>query len=427
MRQVISVLFVTLVLALIIGIPVGFAIGISSTLYLVLQGFPPVGIISQRMVEGVNSFPLMALPLFILSGEIMAYGSTPRLMRLANMILGRVPGGLGATAAAGCGFFGAISGSGVATTAAIGGMMGPEMVRKGYGAGFTASLLAGAGALGIVIPPSLSMVVYGTTASVSIGNLFLAGIIPGLLAVASLIFLTMYIGSKRGYKSETKTFSGEQRLKIVLDAALPLVMPAIILGGVLSGIVTPTESAVIAVVYAFILATLVYKELSMKSFIKICINSAISSSVIMFIMSTATPFGWIMATQNIPQVFARTLLSISNNPTTLYLLITLLLLFLGTFMETNSTIILMTPIFLPIVANLGMDPIHFGIAMILNLAVGGATPPLAVCLFTSTRILGIRIEDTFPDIFYIVGTLILVLILVVLIPQLSMWLPTVIR
>lgn len=423
----ISLLFITLVAALIIGIPVGFAIGISSALYLLLQGFPPLSIVSQRMVEGLNSFPLMALPLFILSGEIMAYGSTPRLMRLANMFLGKVPGGLGATAAAGCGFFGAISGSGVATTAAIGGIMGPEMVKKGYGAGFTASILAGAGALGIVIPPSLSMVVYGTSGSVSIGTLFLAGIVPGLLAVLSLILLSVYIGKKRGYLSEKIVFSTEQKIKIILDAALPLVMPGIILGGVLSGAVTPTESAVIAVVYAFILATFVYRELNLRSLVRICINSAISSSIIMFIMSTATPFSWIMATQNIPQLFGKALLSISSNPTTLYLLITVLLLFLGTFMETNSTIILMTPILLPLVVNLGMDPVHFGIAMILNLAVGGATPPLAVCLFTSTRILGIRIEDTFPDILYVVATLTLTLVIVVLFPQLSMWLPNFLR
>jgi C4-dicarboxylate transporter DctM subunit len=423
----VSILFLTLVIALIIGIPVGFAVGISSTLYLIMQGFPPVSIVAQRMVEGVNSFPLMALPLFILSGEIMAYGSTPRLMKLANMFLGRVPGGLGATAAAGCGFFGAISGSGVATTAAIGGIMGPEMVKKGYKPGFTASLLAGAGALGIVIPPSLSMVVYGTTGSVSIGNLFLAGIIPGILAVGALIALSVYIGKRRGYLSDEGKYSRDQKFKIILDAALPLLMPGIILGGVLSGAVTPTESAVVAVVYAFILATFVYRELTFRSLVSICINSAISSSIIMFIMSTATPFGWIMATQNIPQLFAKGLLAISSNPTIIYLLITLLLLFLGTFMETNSTIILMTPILLPIVVNLGMDPIHFGIAMILNLAVGGATPPLAVCLFTSTRILGIRIEDTFPDIFYVVGTLALTLLLVVLIPQLSMWLPNLVR
>lgn len=423
----ISILFIVLIVALIIGIPIGFAIGISATLYLVIQGFPPISIIPQRMVEGINSFPLMALPLFILSGEIMAYGSTPRLMRLANMCLGKVPGGLGAAAVAGCGFFGAISGSGVATTAAIGGIMGPEMVKKGYSPGLTASLLAGAGGLGVVIPPSLSMVVYGATGGVSIGTLFLAGLIPGLLCIGALILLSVVLGKKRGYISTSEYLSFEEKVKIVLDAMLPLIMPGIILGGVMTGIATPTESAVVAVVYAFILATFVYKEFSWNSLKDVCVKSSISTAIIMFIMATATPFGWIMATQNIPQLFAETLLSITKNPIAIYLLIMLLLLFLGTFMETNSTIILLTPILLPIVVNLGFDPVHFGIAMILNLVIGGVTPPLAVCLFTSTRILGIRIEDTFPDIFYVLGVMTLVLLFVVLFPQLTLWLPTFLR
>lgn len=424
----IAVLFITLIITLAIGIPVGFSIGISSMVYLLLQGSLPISILSQRMVEGINSFPLMALPLFILSGEIMAYGSTPRLMRLANLILGRIPGGLGAAATAGCGFFGAISGSGVATTAAIGGVMGPEMVKKGYGKGFTASLLAGAGALGIIIPPSLSMVVYGTSGGVSIGNLFLAGFIPGLLTIGFLIILAVFMGKKRNYRG-TEDISSRPGayLRIFIDALLPLFMPVIILGGVLSGIITPTESAVIAVIYAFILAMFVYKELKFNDIINICIKSAISSSIILFIMSTATPFGWIMATQNVPSIFAQVLLSISNNPIIIYLLIALLLLFLGTFMETNSIIILLTPMLLPVVTSLGMDPIHFGIIMILNLAIGGATPPLAVCLFTSTRILGIKVEDTFPDIFYVVGVMVLALLLVVLIPQLSLFLPSILK
>ncbi|MDK2905407.1 MAG: C4-dicarboxylate transporter, DctM subunit [Eubacteriaceae bacterium] len=323
--------------------------------------------------------------------------------------------------------FGAISGSGVATTAAIGGVMGPEMVKKGYGKGFTASILAGAGALGIVILPSLSMVVYGTSGSVSIGDLFLAGIIPGILTVAFLVILAVIIGKKRGYRGAEGRLTAGDRVKIFIDALLPLFMPVIILGGVLSGVITPTESAVIAVVYAFILAMFVYKELKLKDIVNICTSSAISSAIILFIMSTAAPFGWIMATQNIPELIANVLLSISRNPTVIYLLIILLLLFLGTFMETNSTIILLTPILLPLVTSLGMDLIHFGISMILNLAIGGATPPLAVCLFTSTRILKIRVEDTFPDILYVCGTMVLALLLVVLIPQLSLFLPSVLK
>ncbi len=423
----VAMLFIVLLLALIIGIPVGFSIGISSMVYLMFQGFPPMSILAQRMIEGINSFPLLALPLFILSGEIMAYGSTPRLMRLANMIMGKIPGGLGGAAVVGCGFFGAISGSGVATTAAIGGVMGPEMVKSGYGKGFTASLLAGAGTLGIVIPPSLSMVVYATTGSTSLGELFLAGIIPGFLTVGLLVLLSIIIGKKRGYKGTEGKLQFSDRVKIFADALLPLFMPIIILGGVLSGIITPTESASIAVIYAFILATFVYKELKVTEIIRICSSSAVSSAIILFIMATAGPFGWIMATQNIPKLFADTLLSVSSSPIVIYTLITLLLIFLGTFMETNSTIILLTPILLPIVTSLGMSPIHFGIVLILNLAIGGATPPLAVCLFTSTRILKIRIEDTFPDILFVVGIMIISLLFVLFIPSLSLYLPNILK
>ncbi|MDI3532949.1 MAG: C4-dicarboxylate transporter, DctM subunit [Synergistaceae bacterium] len=419
----ILVLFVALIVALFIGIPVGFAIGISSMIFLLISGFPPLSIIPQRMVEGVNSFPLMALPLFILSGEIMAYGATPRLMRLANMILGRVPGGLGAAAAGGCAFFGAISGSGVATTAAIGSIMGPEMVKNGYHKSFTASLLAGAGALGIIIPPSISMVVYGTACTVSIGDLFLAGIIPGLLTVGFLIGLDVVLGIKRSYRNAVgNNLSLGEHFVVFVDALLPLFMPIIILGGVLSGIFTPTEAAAIAVFYAFFLAAFIYRELKLSDIYTICARSAETSAIILFIMATAAPFGWIMATQNVPEVFAKVLLSLSSNPVVIYLLIMVLLLFLGTFMETNSTIILVAPILLPVVTTLGFSPIHFGIAMILNLAIGGATPPLAVCLFTSCKILGISVEDTFPDIVYVVLTMCVALLIVVLFPQLSLFL-----
>lgn len=220
---------------------------------------------------------------------------------------------------------------------------------------------------------------------------------------------------------------GESIVKIIIDALLPLLMPIIILGGVMTGLVTPTESAVIAVMYAFILATFVYKELKLKDIAAICTKCTITSSIILFIMAAAAPFGWIMATQNVPQLFSAGILSLTSNPILINILIMLLLLFLGTFMETNSIIIIMTPILLPLVTAMGMTPIHFGIVMILNLAVGGVTPPLAVNLFTSCRILGIKVEDTFPDVFLVVGAMTLALILVAFIPQLSMLLPTILR
>ena len=421
----IAIMFVTLLVMLIIGVPVSFSIGISALTYLFAAGFPPPLIMVQKMIDGVNSFPLLALPLFILSGEIMAYGCTPRLMRLANLILGRVPGGLGAAGIAGCGFFGAISGSGVATTAAIGGVVAPEMVRKGYGKGYSAAVMAGAGTLGMVIPPSLPMVIFATSSSnISIGRMFMAGLIPGLMVVGLLIVLNTILSIRRNYGAERALYAKGEPLRIVIDALFPLLTPVIILGGVLSGVVTPTEAGVLAVVYAFLLSVFMYGEFKYKHLVQVATKTVVTSSIILFIMSSASPFGWLMATQNIPTRVAATLLSLDISPLFIHFAIMLLLLFLGTFMETNSIIILLTPMLLPVVMGLGQDPIHFGTIMMLNLAIGGATPPLAVCLFTSTRIVGIKVEETFPDILYVVGFMVIGLILTLLFPGLALWMPT---
>jgi len=416
-------MFAALGICLIIGVPVGFAIGISATIYLAGAGFPPLSIIPTKIVDGVNSFSLLALPLFIISGNIMSYGCTPRLMRFANMILGRLPGGLGAAGVASAGFFGAISGSGVATTAAVGGLVGPEMVKQGYGKGFTASLLCAGGTLGIVIPPSLPMVIYCTSANTSVGRLFLAGIIPGIMTIVALIIFNVIVSKRRGYASERIHYSFKEVVTITLDAVLPLLMPVLILGGVLSGIFTPTESAAVAVVYAFILAKFVYRELSFKQLYKVLSESTISTAIIMFIMACAAPFAWLMATQNIPALFAEVMLGISSNKAILLSLISLLLLVLGTFMETNSIIILMTPMLFPIVTGLGMDPIHFGVLMVLMMAIGGTTPPLAVCLFTSCRTIDITVEETFPDILWVCAVLVGCYALTLIFPQISLTLP----
>ncbi len=419
----IGLMFAILGICLVLGVPVGFAIGISATVYLTSAGFPPLSIIPTKMVDGINSFSLLALPLFIISGNIMSYGCTPRLMRFANMLLGRLPGGLGAAGVASAGFFGAISGSGVATTAAVGGLVGPEMVKQGYGKGYTASLLCAGGTLGIVIPPSLPMVIYCTSANTSVGRLFLAGVIPGLMTILSLIIFNVFIAKRRGYGSERNHYTKKQVISITVDALLPLFMPVIILGGVLTGIFTPTESAAVAVIYAFVLGKFVYRELSFKDLYKVLNESVKSSAIIMFIMACAAPFAWLMATQNIPTLFANVILSISSNKAVLMLLISFLLLVLGTFMETNSIIILMTPMLYPIVTGLGMNPIHFGVLMVMMMAIGGTTPPLAVCLFTSTRAVGITVEESFPDILYICAVLVLCYTLALVFPQIVMTLP----
>ncbi len=417
-------MFVIFVICLALAVPVGFSIGISATFFLVFGSNIPISIVVQKMVDGINSFSYLALPLFVLSGAIMVYGSTPRLMRLANLLLGRLPGGLGAAGSLGCGFFGAISGSGVATTASIGAIVAPEMVRQGYGKGFTASLIAASGTLGLVIPPSVCMVVYAQNAGVSIGSMFLAGFIPGFIAVFLLGGLSVVVAIRRNYKGEPVAVSTvKDVIMIVLDALLPLLMPVIILGGVLSGMFTPTESATIATVYAFLLAKFVYKEITWKQLYRTLVDSARASASILFIIAAATPFGWVLTMKNVTAIVSNAVLSALHSPALIYLAIVLILCILGTFMESFTIIILTTPIFLPIIQSIGVDPVAYGIVLMFCICIGGVTPPLAVCLFTSCRILKIRIEETIPDVWLVIGVLFVVTLLLMVCPQISLFLP----
>lgn len=420
-------LFIVLAICLVIGVPVAFSIGISCMTLLAINGNPPLDIVVQRMVSGSKSFSMLAMPMFIFAGALMVYGSTPRLMRFANMLLRRIPGGLGATAMAACGFFGAVSGSGVASAAAIGKIIGPEMIEQGYPKGLTAGLIAAGGTMACIIPPSIVMVVYAQSAGVSIGDMFLGGLVPGFLTILALIGLNCFFATRRNKKEDKDphVYTAKECVEITLDAILPLLMPIFILGGVFSGLCTATEAAVVAVIYSFILAVFVYKELSFKEFFKVASDSVVTTGVIMLIISCATPFGWIMSTQKVPTLFANWLLGITDSKFLIIAFMFLLLLFLGTFMETICIIILVTPILLPIATSLGITPLHFGIAMLMNLMVGSLTPPLSVNLFTSCRVLGMKIDEAFPDTLYVIATVTIMAIMTFSIPVLSEFLPAV--
>ena len=286
-------MFVALAVCLLIGVPVAFSIGISCMTLLYVNGGPSMDILLQRMVSGAKSFNMLAMPMFIFAGALMVYGSTPRLIKLANMLLRKFPGGLGATAMAACGFFGAVSGSGVASAAAIGKIIGPSMLEEGYPKGLTSGLIAAGGTMACIIPPSIVMVVYAQSASVSVGDMFLGGVAPGLLTIIALIALNSFFAVRR-QKKENKDpheYTVNERMKIILDALLPLLMPVAILGGVFSGLCTATEAAVVAVVYALFLAVFVYRELTLKDFFKVSADAVVSTGVIMLIISVASPFG----------------------------------------------------------------------------------------------------------------------------------------
>ena len=414
-------MFIALAVCLLIGTPVGLSIGISCMTFLISSGYPPLDIVAQRMMSGANSFNMLAMPLFVFSGLLMMYGSTPRLMKFANMLLRRMPGGLGAATLAACGFFGAVSGSGVASAAAIGSTCGPEMIRQGYPKGLTAGLIAAGGTMACIIPPSIIMVVYASISAVSVGDIFLAGVVPGLLTIVALIGLNWFLSVRRAKKESFSAhhYTSMEKFHITVDAILPMLMPIFVLASVFSGFCTATEAAVVAVIYSFILAAFVYRELTVKAFFNAAASSVVTSAVIMLIISAATPFGWILSTQNVPQMFAAWVLAIAKTKFFILLFFFLLLIILGCFMETVCIIILITPILLPIALTLGMDPIHFGVAMLLSLMVGSLTPPLSVNLFTSCRVLNMNLDEAFPDTLSVIGVVSIMAIIVFAFPQLS--------
>lgn len=424
MNTSLIVLFAILAICLVIGIPVAYSIGISCMAILLFEGNPPLDIIVQRATSGAKSFSMMAMPMFIFAGSLMVYGSTPRLMRFANMLLRKLPGGLGTTALAACGFFGAVSGSGVASAATIGKIIGPEMLKQGYPRGLTVGLIAAGGTMACIIPPSIVMVVYSSCSGASVGDMFLAGFIPGLLCILCLILLNTFFAVRREREQVDRTeYTPQEMLKITFDAILPLLMPVFILGSVFAGICTATEASVVATIYAFILAVFVYKELTLKDFYKVAAESVVTTGCIMLIMSLATPFGWIMSIQNVPTLFANWLLSITSSKFMILTLMFLLLLFLGTFMETVCIIILVTPILLPIATTLGVGTVHFGVAMLMALMVGSLTPPLSVNLFTSCRVLNVRYDEAFPDTLWVILTVAFCAALTFAFPQITETIP----
>ena len=378
--------------SLALGVPVAFCLGFTSLAALFLLDEPLI-ILAQRMFTGMDSFSLMAVPFFVLAGELMNRGGTTRrLIDFANVLVGRIPGGLAHTNIVASMFFGGISGSAVADAAAMGTILVPGMVRKGYPPGFSAAVTAASSTMGPIIPPSIFMVIMGVTVTeVSIGGLFVAGIVPGLMLGLSMMVLTYVMAKRRNFPREESPITLRRFGHDLLGAFPALVAPIIILGGILGGVCTPTEAAAVAVLYALILGMLIYRELSWRDMFEVLTSSGVTTAVLLMIIGMANIFSWVLAAEEVPQRIAEAMLTITTNPYLILLLINVFLVFIGMFLEGGAAIIILAPTLLKVAVTVGIDPLHFGLMMVLNIVVGLLTPPLGVCLFVVCGVTGLSL------------------------------------
>ena len=438
--QIVEVLFGTFFILLLIGTPITVSLGVSALAAFMYLGDDPIKIV-QMAFRSVGSFPLMALPAFILAGALMeASGVSRRLVKIAESFAGPVTGGLGAATILACVFFGAISGSGPATTAAVGMLMIPAMTKRGYDRGYASAVTASAGGLGIIVPPSIPMVIFGISGmgmnptpeavakfgsfqSLSIPKLFVAGVIPALL-IATGLLIANYVRSKRyGYTGLTATWSFKDMFRAIKSGVWSVLAPLIILGGIYTGFFTPTESAIVAIFYTLFVGIFLHKELKLKDLFHALETTTWLTGRVLLILFTATVFGRLLVENQIPAIVAQALLDYTTNLYLIWALIICFLLFVGMFMETLATIMILTPVLLPIMYNVGVDPVHFGVVMIATLAIGFQTPPLGENLFVASGVGGATIEEIsvkgIP--FAILATI--VIFILAYVPQLSLFLP----
>jgi C4-dicarboxylate transporter DctM subunit len=405
------------------GVPIAIAMGLAGFSAIVFRGNIPIEVTAQRFVTGVDSFPLLAVPFFILAGALMNTGGvTERLVRLANAMVGRLTGGLGHVVVVTNMIMAGMSGSAVADAAGTGAVLIPSMVRAGYGAAFSAAVTASASTIGPIIPPSIPFVVFGILASVSIGRLFLGGAVPGILMGLYLMVVVYLVSKKRGYARGERTSA--TRLWGAFKSALPaLMLPVIILWGIVGGAVTPTEAAVLAVLYALFLGVFVYRELTFSSMAQVFCEAALTTGVIMFIVAGASLLAWMMTREQAGPTLVGAVTSVTRDPRLVLLLINIILLILGCFLETLSLMILLVPVLMPLINALGIDPVHFGVVFTLNLMIGLITPPVGMSMFIACSIARIRLVDFAREIPLFVVALVLVLLLITYYPPLVLFLP----
>lgn len=411
--MLVTILLISFFVLLIIGVPISFSLSISAFLAVMMTGTIPVMTLVQKTFRAIDSFTLLAIPFFVFAGNVMARGGvSKKLTDIAATLVGRMPGGLAHVTTLSSTFFGAISGSAPATTSAVGAVMIPQMEEHGYDKSFTAAVAASSGTIGLIIPPSNNMVLYGTLAGASVGKMFLGGVIPGLIMAAAIITISYVISVKRGYRGEAG-FSGQAVLHAFLDGIWALLMPLIILGGIYSGLFTPTEAAAVAVFYGLLVSVLVYRNLGWKGFKDTIFASASSTASIMFLVANAHIFSYLLSSEQIPQAFASFMVGVSSNPIVIKLIIVLALMVIGCFLDNAVAIILLTPIFYPVMASMGVDLCYFGVLMVFVLAIGQITPPVGLCLFVACDIGKVTIEGISKEIIpYIIGLVLVALLLV---------------
>lgn len=421
----ILVLVLSFICLLAIGTPVAWSIAISAmlTLLVSIPMIPAFTTVSQRMGTGLDSFALLAIPLFILSGELMNKGGIAhRLIAFAKTLVGALPGGLALINIISAMLMGAIAGSAMAAASAMGSILGPEMEKEGYSREFGAAVNITAATTGLVIPPSNVLIVYSlASGGASIAALFLAGYIPGLLTGLFLMIVASFWAKKKGYKVGERS-SLKQIFKAFIDALPSLFMLVVVIGGIVTGIFTATEASAIAVLYSLILG-FIYKEINLPKIPQILLDSSATTAVVMLLIGASMSMSWALSYENIPQEISSGLLALSDNPVIILLIINLLLLFVGIFMDMTPAVLIFTPIFLPVITKLGLDPVHFGIIMVLNLCIGLCTPPVGSVLFVGVGIAKTSIEKVIKPLLPLFLAMILALFLVTYFPELSLWLP----
>ena len=418
-----AILGLVFVLGLVIGMPVAITLGVSSLAYLLYQGMPLV-VIPQKMYAGMDSFVLLCIPGFILAGNLMNGGGiTGRIIRFAQALVGWIRGGLAQTNVASSMLFGGISGTAVADAASIGGMMIPGMKKAGYPADFSAAVTAASSTVGPIIPPSVPMIIVGSLAGISVGKMFIAGALPGLLLGLAMMVTTYIIAVRRNFPRQP--WQGWPELgRAFLGAFWALAMTGLIVGGMLSGVVTPTETAVVASIYAIVVGAFIYRELPLARVPAILVDSAVSSAGILALVGIANVFGWILVSERIPQMIADSVLSVTDNKFLVILLINIVLLIVGMFMETIAALIILFVPLMTLAQGVGIEPLHFAVFAVLNLMIGLTTPPVGVCMFVCANIARLPLAPVIRALVPYLITNIIVLLLVSYIPWISTWLPS---